>query len=81
MARKQEAADRKKKNADERLRKLREFEPILNFEGKLMKDARVEQMKTQLRWHRLIDGDDEIPTGFNDFKKQKLWDTVNQAVK
>jgi hypothetical protein len=46
-----------------------------------MEDTRVEHMKTQLRWHRVIDDDDEIPAGFNSFKKQKLWDTVNQAVK
>lgn len=81
MARKQAAAEQKMKNADERLRKLREFEPILNLEGKVIEDDRVERMKTQLRWHREIGGDREIPTGFHSFKKEKLWDTVNQAVK
>jgi hypothetical protein len=81
MARKQAAAEQKKKNADERLRKLQEFEPILNLEGKAIEDDRVERMKTQLRWHREIGGDREIPTGFHSFKKEKLWDTVNQAVK
>ena len=81
MVRKQAAADQKKKNADEQLKKLREFEPILNFEGMTIKDARVETMKTQLRWHRVIGLDSNIPTGFNQFKKEKLWDTVNQAVK
>jgi hypothetical protein len=81
MARKQVDADRKKKNADQRLKKLQEFEPILNLEGKTFEDARVEHMKSQLRWHRVIDGDNEIPTGFNSFNKQKLWETVNEAVR
>jgi len=81
MARKQVAADQKKKNADERLKKLQKFEPVLDFEGKVIRNARVEHMKTQLRWHRDIAGDNEIPAGFNNFKKEKLWDTVNQAVK
>ena len=43
MARKQEAVDWKKRNADERLRKLWEFELILSFKGKLMKDARCQR--------------------------------------
>ncbi|KAF9645629.1 hypothetical protein BDM02DRAFT_3262776 [Thelephora ganbajun] len=81
MARKQAATDQKKKNTDERLKKLREFRPILNLKGKTIESARVEHMKTQLRWHRVIGGDSEIPLGFNHFKKEKLWDTVNQAVK
>jgi hypothetical protein len=81
MARKQAAADQKKKNTDKRLKKLQEFKPILNFEGKTINDTRVETMKTQLRWHRVIDGDSDIPPGFNSFKKEKLWETVNQAVK
>ena len=51
MVRKQAAADQKKKNANEQLKKLQEFEPILDFEGMTIKDARVETMKTQLRWH------------------------------
>jgi hypothetical protein len=81
MAQKQEAADQKKKKTDQRLKDLQEFKPVLDFEGKVINDARVEHMKTQLRWHRIIDGDDEIPKGFHSFNKQKLWDTVNQAVK
>lgn len=81
MAQKQAAADRKKENADKRLQKLQEFEPVLDFEGKTVKDDRVERMKTQLRWHRVIGGDSEIPSGFNSFKKEKLWDTMTQAVK
>ena len=44
-------------------------------------DTRVENLKTQLHWHRVIGGDSEIPAGFNSFKKQKLWDAVNQAVR
>ena len=81
MLQKQAAVDQRKKNADKRLRKLQEFELILDFDGKAIEDACVEQMKTQLRWHRVIDGDSEIPPGFNTFKKEKLWDIVNQAVK
>jgi hypothetical protein len=81
MARKQTNTDRKKKNVDQRLKKLQEFKPFLSLKGKVIGDMRVEKMKTQLRWHRVIDGDSEIPPGFNNFKKQKLWDTVNEAVK
>jgi len=81
MAQKRAAADQKKKNADKRLRKLQKFEPVLNLEGKTIKDDRVERMKDQLRWHRAIGGDSEIPSGFNSFKKEKLWDTMKQAVK
>ena len=81
MVRKQAAADQRKRNADERLRKLQEFEPVLNLEGKTIEDDRVERMKTQLRWHRDISGDGEIPTGFHGFKKEKLWDTMTEAVK
>ena len=81
MAQKQATADRKKKNADERLKKLQEFKPILNLVGKMIKNARVEHMKTQLRWHLVIGGDNEIPPGFSQFKKEKLWDTLGQAVK
>jgi hypothetical protein len=81
MAQKQAAADQKKKNTDERLRKLQEFEPVLNLEGKTIEEDRVERMKTQLRWHQAISGDSEVPTSFNSFKKEKLWETMNQAVK
>lgn len=81
MARKQAAANQKKKNADEQLKKLQAFQPILDLEKMTIEDARVETMKTQLRWHRAIGGDSEIPTGFHNFKKEKLWDTVNEAVK
>jgi len=80
-ARKQAAADQKKEKSDERLRKLLEFEPVLNLEGKAERDDRVERMKNQLRWHRAVDGDNEIPPGFNNFKKEKLWETMSQAIK
>jgi len=78
---KQAATDQKKKNADDRLRTLQEFEPVLDLEGKVERDDRVECMKAQLRWHRAIGGDNEIPLGFNNFKKEKLWETMSQAVK
>ena len=81
MAQKLAAVDKKKKNMDQRLKKLQDFKPILSLEGKVIGDMRVEDMKKQLRWHRVIDSDGEIPPGFNNFKKQKLWDTMNQAVK
>jgi len=61
MAQKRAAADQKKRNVDERLRKLQEFKPVLDLKGKTIGDAHVEHMKTQLRWHRDIGGDDEIP--------------------
>lgn len=80
-AQKQAAADRKKEKADQQLKKLQEFEPVLNLDGKTVEDDRVERMKAQLRWHRAIGGDSEIPMGFNRFKKVKLWDTMSQAVK
>ena len=81
MAQKQAANEKKKKKTENQVKKLQEFKPILDFKGKVIEDARVEHMKMQLRWHRVIDGDNKIPTGFNNFKKQQLWDTVNQAVK
>ena len=81
MAQKQATADRKKKNADEQPKKLWEFKPILNLMGKMIKNACVEHMKTQLQWHCVIGSDNEIPPGFSQFKKEKLWDTLSQAVK
>ena len=78
---KRAAADQKKKTADERLRKLQEFEPILNLEGKTVGGDLAKRMLIQLRWHRVIGGDSEIPPGFNSFNKEKLWDTMSQAIK
>ena len=81
MAQKQAAMDKKKENAEKRLKELQDFKPILDLKGKTINDARVDTMKKQLRWHRDIGGDDEIPPGFHHFKKVELWDTVTEAVK
>ena len=51
MTRKRVAADKKKRNMDQRLKRLQDFEPILSLEGKVIGDMRVEDMKKQLRWH------------------------------
>ena len=80
-AQKRAATDRKKKNASKRLEKLQEFEPVLNLDGKTFEGARVEHMKTQLKWHRTICGDNEVPHYFHRFNKGKLWDAVGKAVK
>jgi len=80
-ARKQAAADQRKEKADKCLTKLQKFKPVLDLKGKVMEKDRVERMKTQLRWHRVIGGDDDIPPGFYNFNKQKLWDTMDQAIK
>lgn len=79
-AQKQAATVRKKKNADKRLEELQEFEPDLNLEGWVIDDARVDRMTTQLRWHRHIGGDGEIPP-LSHLNKEKLWDAMKQAVK
>src|SRR3977135_1445962 len=69
-AQKRAAADQRKEKADRRLAELQKFTPVLNLEGKTMGQDRVERMKTQLRWHRVIGGDEDIPSGFHSFKKQ-----------
>jgi len=80
-AQKRAAINQRKEKADKRLTDLQRFKPVLDLEGKMMEDDRVERMKTQLRWHRVIGGDDDIPPGFYNFNKQKLWDTMDQAIK
>ena len=79
-AQKQAATDQRREKADKRLTELQEFEPVLNLDGKMIKQDRVERMKEQLRWHRTIGGDGDIPPGFNNFNKEKLWDTMVQAI-
>lgn len=80
MAQRQAAMDQKRENAEKRLKELQDFEPILDLEGETINNARVDTMKKQLRWHRDIGGDDEIPPGFYRFKKVELWNAVTQAV-
>lgn len=79
-AQKRAATDQKKEKADKRLTELQEFKPVLNLDGKTIGQDRVDRMKNQLRWHRVIGGDEDIPSGFYNFNKQKLWDTMVQAI-
>lgn len=80
-AQKRAAADKRKEKVEKQLSELQEFKPVLDLKGKTFGGARVDQMKLQLRWHRVIGGDEDIPPGFHGFNKQKLWDNVNLAVK
>ncbi|KAF9779153.1 hypothetical protein BJ322DRAFT_1172093, partial [Thelephora terrestris] len=78
-AQKQADVDRRKKKADARLAKLQAFNPILNLTGRKMGDDRVDRMKEQLRWHREIDGDKDVPP-YSHLKKAELWEAMTQAV-
>lgn len=73
--------DKKKENADKRLKELQDFKLMLDLKGKTIKDAHADTMKKQLRWHWDIGDDDEIPPGFHHFKKVELWNAVTEAVK
>ena len=80
-AQKQAASDQRKEKANKRLAELREFNPVLDLKGKTIEQDHVERMKTQLRWHQVIGGDKDVSPGFYSFNKQKLWDTMNQAIR
>jgi len=79
-AQKRAATDERKEKAEKQLADLQAFEPVLCLEGKTIQGDRVERMKKQLRWHRIIGGDKAIPPGFNSFTKQKLWETMGEAI-
>jgi len=79
-AQKQVATDQRKERADKKFTDLQAFKPVFRLGEILFKDDRVTRMKTQLKWHREIDGDKDIPKNFHDFNKQKLWDTMNEAI-
>lgn len=76
---KQAATDQKKQKAVVRLAKLQAFKPVLDLTGRRIEDDRVDRMKEQLRWHREIGGDKDIPP-YSNLKKPALWDAMNRAV-
>ena len=77
---KQEVSQRE---AAERLEQLKASNPILDLK-KLRDtpygDLRVAGLKEQLRWHRQIDGDEEIPKAISGLKKAELLVEVISAV-
>ena len=69
--------------AAERLERLKASNPILDLEklqGTLYNDLRVDRLREQLRWHRQIGGDEEIPKAISGLKKADLLKEVLAAV-
>lgn len=78
--RKQEASQQL---AAERLERLKASNPILDLEklrGTPYSDLRVDRLKEQLRWHRQVDGDEEIPKAISGLRKSDLLKEVLAAV-
>ena len=78
--RKQETSQRQ---AAERLERLKASDPILDLEtlrGTSYHDLRVDGLREQLRWHRQIDGDEEVPKAVSRLKKADLLREVLAAV-
>lgn len=80
---KQTAADRRREKAKKSLATLNKFDPILSLK-KLKKltidgvNARL--INKQLRWHKRIGGDVNIPNGYSTFRKAKAWVAMVKAV-
>lgn len=80
---KRAAANRRKERVENRLKKLKSFQPILSLR-KLRKETAngitLKEIKEQLSWHKRIGGDVNIPAGFHSFRKAKAWVAMVRAV-
>lgn len=81
---KRTAADKRKKRAQDRMDRLKNFKPILSLEmlKKMTMDKdNAERIKEQLSWHKRVGEDVNIPAGFHSFRKAKAWVAMVKAVR
>lgn len=79
-----EAAEKAKGKAAERLALLEALNPVLNLR-RLQETGSggwtAKKIQEQIRWHRRIGGDTNLPTGVSKMKKAEAWVVMVRAVR